>query len=199
MKEIAKLLLEIKAVEINNRDRFKWASGIMSPIYTDNRLINSFPAQRKIIEKAFAEKVIQEFPGVEIVMGTATAGISHAAYISDVLNLPMGYVRSGKKDHGRQNQIEGMSVKNKKVVVIEDLLSTGRSSLEVVEALEAAGAEVLGIAAIFSYELKILSNNIKNTKHFTLTNINELLSVAVENNYININDADTVKEFINNL
>lgn len=199
MKKIAELLLEIKAVVINNEERFTWASGIKSPIYTDNRLINSFPTQRKVIEKEFANKLIEEFADVEILMGTATAGISHAAYMSDILDMPMGYVRGSKKKHGRQNQIEGMDVKGKKVVVIEDLLSTGGSSLEAVEALEEAGAKVLGVAAIFKYGLKKLDENFKGIKYFTLTNLDELLEVAAEKKYISEDEINIVKDFRNNL
>lgn len=199
MKEVAKALLEIKAVVINNEERFTWASGIKSPIYTDNRLINSFPKQRKFIEKEFANKLIAEFPEVEILMGTATAGISHAAYMSDILELPMGYVRGSKKAHGRQNQIEGMSVKGKKVVVIEDLLSTGGSSLEAVEALKAEGAIVLGVAAIFKYGLAKLTENFKDVKYFALTNLDELLSVAAENKYISSEEIKIVQDFRDNL
>lgn len=195
MKEVAKKLLEIKAVMINNKDRFTWASGIKSPIYTDNRLINSFPKERRVIEKHFADMVKNEFPGVEVVMGTATAGISHAAYISEILELPMGYVRGSKKSHGRQNQIEGMSVEGKKVVVIEDLLSTGGSSLEAVEALKEAGAEVLGVAAIFQYGLKKLKANFANLKYTTLTNLDELLEVASEENFIESDEIQIVKDF----
>lgn len=195
MKEVAKKLLEIKAVMINNKDRFTWASGIKSPIYTDNRLINSFPRERKVIENHFADMVKNEYPEVEVVMGTATAGISHAAYISDILELPMGYVRGSKKAHGRQNQIEGMSVKGKKVVVIEDLLSTGGSSLEAVEALKEAGAEVLGVAAIFQYGLKKLKANFANLKYTTLTNLDELLEVASEENFIESDEIQIVKDF----
>lgn len=199
MKLVAKRLLEIKAVVINNRERFTWASGIKSPIYTDNRLINSYPSQRKEIEKAFAEMVKREFPEVEVIMGTATAGISHAAYISDILELPMGYVRGSKKDHGKQNQIEGKSVKGLKVVVIEDLLSTGGSSLEAVNALKEEGATVLGVAAIFKYGLKKLDVNFANIKYHTLTNLDELLEVASEEKYISEEEIKIVKEFRDSL
>lgn len=199
MKLVAKKLLEIKAVVINNKDRFTWASGIKSPIYTDNRLINSYPSARKEVEKAFAEMVLREFPKVEVVMGTATAGISHAAYISDILDLPMGYVRSGKKSHGKQNQIEGKSVKGLNVVVIEDLLSTGGSSLEAVEALREEGANVLGVAAIFKYGLKKLDENFKGLKYATLTNLDELLEVASEEKYISENEIKIVKDFRDSL
>ena len=195
MKQVAKTLLDIKAVMINNKEKFTWASGIKSPIYTDNRLINSFPQERKIIEELFAKMVKEEFADAEMIMGTATAGISHAAYISAILEMPMGYVRGSKKSHGRQNQIEGASVKGKKVVVIEDLLSTGKSSLEAVEALEEAGATVLGVAAIFKYGLQKLQTNFANLKHVTLTNLDELLEVASENNIIEPEEIKMVQEF----
>lgn len=199
MKLVAKKLLEIKAVVINNKERFTWASGIKSPIYTDNRLINSYPEQRKIIEKEFAELVVREFPDVQVIMGTATAGISHAAYISDLLYLPMGYVRGSKKDHGKQNQIEGKSVKGLRVVVIEDLLSTGGSSLEAVNALKEEGAIVLGVAAIFKYGLKKLDTNFKGIKYATLTNLDELLEVASEEKYISEAEIKIVKDFRDSL
>lgn len=143
--------------------------------------------------------VKREFPEVEVIMGTATAGISHAAYISDILELPMGYVRGSKKDHGKQNQIEGKSVKGLKVVVIEDLLSTGGSSLEAVNALKEEGATVLGVAAIFKYGLKKLDVNFANIKYHTLTNLDELLEVASEEKYISEEEIKIVKEFRDSL
>ena len=199
MKQIAKHLLEIEAVVINNKERFTWASGIKSPIYTDNRLITSYPSVRKEIEAEFAKQLIANFPDVDVIMGTATAGISHAAYISEILDLPMGYVRSSNKKHGKGNQIEGKSVDGLKVVVIEDLLSTGGSSLEAVNTLKEAGANVLGVAAIFKYGLTKLNENFKDIKYFTLTDLDELLDVASENKYIEESEILLVKEFRDNL
>lgn len=201
MKAVAKKLLEIKAVVVNRKEPFTWASGIISPIYTDNRLINSYPEQRKFIEEEFAKMIKSKFPEAQILMGTATAGISHAAYVSSILDMPMGYVRGDKKSHGKQNQIEGKSVKGLKVVVIEDLLSTGKSSLEVVEVLRAEGAEVLGVAAIFKYGLRRLEENfgLNNIEYETLTNLDELLEAAREESYIENDDVQFVKEFRDSL
>lgn len=151
---VAKELLAIKAVFLRPEEPFVWASGIKSPIYCDNRLILTAPAARDIVEKALAETIRREYPDCEVLMGTSTAGIPHAAIVGHLLGLPMGYVRSGSKDHGRENRIEGRLEKGQKVVVIEDLISTGGSVLEVVEALRQAGAEVLGIASIFTYGMK---------------------------------------------
>lgn len=186
MKEVAKALLEIKAVFLSPDKPFTWASGIKSPIYCDNRLILSYPKVRKMIENKFAMMVKNEFPDCELLMGTATAGISHAAYISEILNLPMGYVRSSSKDHGRNNQIEGKYEKGQKVVVIEDLISTGKSSIEVVNSLIEAGVEVLGIASIFTYELEKAKQNFESMKIKTisLTNYSTLIEVAIEEKYI---------------
>lgn len=195
MKIIAEKLLSIGAVVINNKEKFTWASGIKSPIYTDNRLITSFPQEREIIENALAEKIVEVFPNVNMLIGTATAGISHAAYVSWILNLPMGYVRASKKDHGKQNQIEGHIAKGVNVVVVEDLLSTGRSSYEVVNILKESGVNVLGVAAIFSYDLKVLKTNMIDTKFFSLTNLDELLNVAAERKFIDVEDIELVKEF----
>lgn len=195
MKIIAEKLLSIGAVVINNKEKFTWASGIKSPIYTDNRLITSFPQEREIIENALAEKIVEVFPSVNMLIGTATAGISHAAYVSWILNMPMGYVRASKKDHGKQNQIEGHIAKGVNVVVVEDLLSTGRSSYEVVNILKESGVNVLGVAAIFSYDLKVLKTNMIDTKFFSLTNLDELLNVAAERKFIDVEDIELVKDF----
>ena len=162
MKEIAKDLLDIKAVFLSPLKPFTWASGIKSPIYCDNRLTLSYPVIRKKIEQEMSKIIKEKYSQVEILMGTATAGIPHAAYISDLLDLPMGYVRSSAKAHGRQNQIEGKYEKGQKVVVIEDLISTGGSSLECVEALREAGCEVLGLIAIFTYGLDKATVNFEN-------------------------------------
>ena len=152
--EVASSLLKIKAVFLRPNEPFTWASGIKSPIYCDNRLTLSYPKIRDIVENGLAELIKEYYPTCEVVMGTSTAGIPHAAYVSSILNLPMGYVRGGAKDHGRGNQIEGVVPKGKNVVVIEDLISTAGSSIEVVNILKEAGCNVLGIASIFSYELK---------------------------------------------
>ena len=151
---VAKRLLEIKAVFLRPQEPFTWASGIKSPIYCDNRLILTAPEVRTLVENAIADTVKREFPEAEVLMGTATAGIAHAAIAAHLLGMPMGYVRSGSKDHGRKNQIEGRLEKGQKVVVIEDLISTAGSALDAVEALRAAGAEVLGIVSIFTYGMK---------------------------------------------
>ena len=151
---IAKDLLSIKAVFFSPNKPFTWASGIKSPVYCDNRLTLTAPAVRSDVENALAETIKKNYPEVEVLMGTSTAGIAHAAIVGHIMNLPMGYVRSGAKDHGRQNQIEGKLEKGQKVVVVEDLISTGGSVLEVVDVLREAGAEVLGIVSIFTYGMK---------------------------------------------
>ena len=153
-KEVAKNLLKINAVFLKPNDPFTWASGIKSPIYCDNRLTLSYPETRKVVENGLAEVIKEYFPTCEVIMGTSTAGIPHAAYVSDILDMPMGYVRGGAKDHGRGNQIEGVVPVGKNVVVIEDLISTAGSSIEVVDVLREAGCNVLGIASIFTYNLQ---------------------------------------------
>ncbi|MBC2359571.1 orotate phosphoribosyltransferase [Listeria welshimeri] len=196
-KQVAEQLLEIKAVFLKPNDPFTWASGIKSPIYCDNRLTLGFPKVRQFIAESLAEKIKETFGEVDVVAGTATAGIPHAAWVSDLLDLPMVYVRSKAKEHGKGNQIEGLIAKGQKVVVIEDLISTGRSSLKAVEALEEAGAEVLGIAAIFTYGLdkgkKLLAES--NTKLITLTNYDELIEVALNKDYVTAEDMATLKEW----
>ncbi|MBC1715394.1 orotate phosphoribosyltransferase [Listeria welshimeri] len=196
-KQVAEQLLEIKAVFLKPNDPFTWASGIKSPIYCDNRLTLGFPKVRQFIAESLAEKIKETFGEVDVVAGTATAGIPHAAWVSDLLNLPMVYVRSKAKEHGKGNQIEGLIAKGQKVVVIEDLISTGGSSLKAVEALEEAGAEVLGIAAIFTYDLdkgkKLLAES--NTKLITLTNYDELIEVALNKDYVTAEDMATLKEW----
>ena len=185
-KSIAKHLLDIKAVFLRPNEPFTWASGIKSPIYCDNRLTLSYPEVRKDIEKELAELVKTQYPEVECLMGTSTAGIPHAALIADILNLPMGYVRGGAKSHGRNNQIEGKVTEGMKVVVIEDLISTGGSSLECVEALRQAGCEVLGLVAIFTYGLPKAVTKFAEAKcsYHTISNYDALIEVAVEQNYI---------------
>ncbi len=153
-RQVARGLLSISAVFLRPQEPFTWASGIKSPIYCDNRLILTAPEVRTLVENAIADTVKREFPQAEVLMGTATAGIAHAAIAAHLLGMPMGYVRSGSKDHGRKNQIEGRLEKGQKVVVIEDLISTAGSALDAVEALRAAGAEVLGIVSIFTYGMK---------------------------------------------
>ncbi|MBF2672154.1 orotate phosphoribosyltransferase [Listeria seeligeri] len=199
-KQVAGQLLEIKAVFLKPNDPFTWASGIKSPIYCDNRLTLGFPKVRQFIAAALAEKIKENFGDVDVIAGTATAGIPHAAWVSDLLDLPMVYVRSKAKEHGKGNQIEGPISKGQKVVVIEDLISTGGSSLKAVEALEEAGAEVLGIAAIFTYGLekgnKLLAE--ADTKLVTLTNYDELIEVALTKNYVSKEDMQTLKEWKQN-
>ncbi|MBC1764291.1 orotate phosphoribosyltransferase [Listeria seeligeri] len=199
-KQVAEQLLEIKAVFLKPNDPFTWASGIKSPIYCDNRLTLGFPKVRQFIAAALAEKIKVNFGEVDVIAGTATAGIPHAAWVSDLLDLPMVYVRSKAKEHGKGNQIEGPISKGQKVVVIEDLISTGGSSLKAVEALEEAGAEVLGIAAIFTYGLekgnKLLAE--ADTKLVTLTNYDELIEVALTKNYVSKEDMQTLKEWKQN-
>ncbi|MBC1369903.1 orotate phosphoribosyltransferase [Listeria welshimeri] len=196
-KQVAEQLLEIKAVFLKPNDPFTWASGIKSPIYCDNRLTLGFPKVRQFIAESLAEKIKETFGEVDVVAGTATAGIPHAAWVSDLLDLPMVYVRSKAKEHGKGNQIEGLIAKGQKVVVIEDLISTGGSSLKAVEALEEAGAEVLGIAAIFTYGLdkgkKLLAES--NTNLITLTNYDELIEVALNKDYVTAEDMATLKEW----
>ena len=186
MKEIAKDLLEIKEVFLSTLNNFTRASAIKTPIYSDNRLTLSYPVIRKKIEQEMSKIIKEKYSQVEILMGTATAGIPHAAYISDLLDLPMGYVRSSAKAHGRQNQIEGKYEKGQKVVVIEDLISTGGSSIEVVKTLEEAGLIVIGVVAIFSYNLQVAKDNFEKIKCpvSVVTNYDELLEVALSLNYI---------------
>lgn len=198
--EVAKNLLKIKAVFLKPNDPFTWASGIKSPIYCDNRLTLSYPETRKVVEDGLALVIKTYFPTCEVVMGTSTAGIAHAAYVSDILNLPMGYVRGGAKDHGRGNQIEGVVPVGKDVVVIEDLISTGGSSIEVVEVLREAGCNVLGIASIFTYNLqkgldKLASANVIN---HSLSNFETLVQVAADENYISEDDINKILKFQKN-
>ncbi len=197
---VAKELLAIKAVFLRPEEPFVWASGIKSPIYCDNRLILTAPAARDIVEKALAETIRREYPDCEVLMGTSTAGIPHAAIVGHLLGLPMGYVRSGSKDHGRENRIEGRLEKGQKVVVIEDLISTGGSVLEVVEALRQAGADVLGIASIFTYGMqkgldRMAAANVRNV---SLSNFDAIAKVAAEEGYIKPEDVARLIAFRNN-
>lgn len=197
---IAKDLLSIKAVFLKPDDPFTWASGIKSPIYCDNRLTLSAPEVRKDVEAGLAEIVKEKFPEAEILMGTSTAGIAHAAITATILDMPMGYVRSGHKDHGRQNQIEGKLEKGQKVVVIEDLISTGGSVLEVVDVLREAGADVLGVASIFTYGMQKGIDRLKeaNVVNYSLSNFDVLSKVAAEEGYISEKDIVKLKTFRNN-
>lgn len=200
MNEIAKVLLKIKAVFLRPDEPFTWASGIKSPIYCDNRLILSYPEERNIVENKMAEYVKKFYPEAEALMGTSTAGISHAALTAERLNLPMGYVRGSAKDHGRKNQIEGKIFEGEKVVVIEDLISTGGSVLECVEPLREAGANVLGIISIFTYGMKKglerLAN--ANVENHSLCDLDTLVKVAVNEGYIKPEDEKRLLKFRDN-
>ena len=185
-KLIAKDLLSIGAVFLRPEQPFTWASGIKSPIYCDNRLTLTAPAVRNDVENGLVEVIRREYPEVEVLMGTSTAGIAHAAIVGHLMNLPMGYVRSGAKDHGRGNRIEGKLEPGQKVVVVEDLISTAGSCIEVVEALREAGAEVLGIASIFTYGMKKGLDRLSEAKvkNVSLTNLDVIAAVAAEQGYI---------------
>lgn len=184
--QVARGLLSIGAVFLRPQEPFTWASGIKSPIYCDNRLILTAPEVRTLVENAIADTVKREFPEAEVLMGTATAGIAHAAIAAHLLGMPMGYVRSGSKDHGRRNQIEGRLEKGQKVVVIEDLISTGGSVLDTVEALRAAGAEVLGVVNIFTYGMKkgIERLAAANVRNVSLTDLDTVAREGVKVGYI---------------
>ena len=199
-KEVAKNLLKINAVFLKPNDPFTWASGIKSPIYCDNRLTLSYPETRKVVENGLAEVIKEYFPTCEVIMGTSTAGIPHAAYVSDILDMPMGYVRGGAKDHGRGNQIEGVVPVGKNVVVIEDLISTAGSSIEVVDVLREAGCNVLGIASIFTYNLQKGKDKLAqaNVINHSLSNFETLVEVAAEENYISKDDIKKVLKFQSN-
>lgn len=197
---IAKDLLSIKAVFFRPNEPFTWASGIKSPVYCDNRLILTAPAVRGRVEAAIAETVRREYPETEVLMGTSTAGIAHAAIAAHLMGLPMGYVRSGAKDHGRQNRIEGKLEAGQKVVVIEDLISTGGSVIEVVEALREVGAEVLGIVSIFAYGMqkgldRLAAANVRNV---SLTDFDTIARIAGEDGYIAPEDVNRLIAFRNN-
>lgn len=200
-RKIAKHLLDIEAVALRPNDYFTWTSGIKSPIYCDNRITMSYPAIRREIAAGMSEVIKAKFPEVEVVAGTATAGIPHTAWVSEVLDLPMIYVRDSAKKHGKTNQIEGRLLEGQKVVIIEDLISTGLSSLKVAKALEEAGAVVLGVVAIFSYELKKAQDAFAadKVKYHTLTNYNYLIEEAVASDYIKQEDVEKLLEWRNNL
>lgn len=199
-ENVASALLRIKAVFLSPEKPFTWASGIKSPIYCDNRLILSDPEARKVVENAIAETVKREFPEAESLMGTSTAGIAHAAIAAWILDKPMGYVRGSAKDHGRNNRIEGRLEPGTKVVVIEDLISTAGSCIEVVDALREAGAEVLGVVSIFTYGMKKGLERLEaaNVKNVSLSNLDTLLEVAVKENYVSAAAKDAIKKFRDN-
>ncbi|MFF2752421.1 orotate phosphoribosyltransferase [Psychrobacillus sp. NPDC058041] len=199
--KIAKALLQVGAVELKPNDLFTWASGIKSPIYCDNRITMSSPAIRKEIAQGLAEAIEKNFPGTEAVAGTATAGIPHAAWVSDVLELPMMYVRSKAKEHGRGNQIEGKVIAGQKVVVIEDLISTGGSSLIAVEALQKEGLEVLGVVSIFTYGLPKAEESFKEAgiSFVSLTNYDALTNAAKEVGTITEADLPMLSKWHNDL
>ena len=197
---IARSLLKIGAVFLRPEEPFTWASGIKSPIYTDNRLILTAPEARNAVERALAEKIRETFPDVEVLMGTATAGIAHAAIAAHLTGLPMGYVRSGAKDHGRQNRIEGKLEAGQKVVVVEDLISTGGSVITTVEALREAGAEVLGVVSIFTYGMQRGRDALAaaGIKAVSLTNLDAVAQVAAAEGYISENDVARILAFRDN-
>ena len=195
--QIAKDLLKIKAVFFRPEEPFTWASGNKSPVYCDNRLTLTAPEVRNDVENGLAEVVRRFYPEAEVLMGTSTAGIAHAAIVGHIMGLPMGYVRSGSKDHGRQNRIEGRLEAGQKVVVIEDLISTGGSCIDVVEALREAGAEVLGVASIFTYGMQKGLDRMAaaNVKNISLTDFDTIAQVAAEENYIKAEDIDRLLKF----
>lgn len=200
-QQVAGQLLKIKAVFLRPQEPFTWASGIKSPIYCDNRIILSYPEARNIVEQAIADTIQKEYPECEVLMGTSTAGIPHAAIAATILGKPMGYVRSGAKDHGRGNQIEGRLEKGQKVVVVEDLISTGGSCIEVVNTLREAGADVLGIVSIFTYGLKKGLQRLEEAKvkNVSLTNFDQLIEIAAEQKYIEEGEIEGLLNFRNNL
>ncbi len=199
-KTIAKDLLSIKAVFLSPEKPFTWASGIISPIYCDNRLTLTAPKVRNNVENGLVQLIKENYPEVEVIMGTSTAGIAHAGIVGHIMGLPMGYVRSGAKSHGRTNQIEGKLLPNQKVVVVEDLISTGGSVIEVVNVLREAQAEVLGVVSIFTYGMKkgLDRLNEANVKNVSLSDLDTLLEVASEENYIEKSDINRIITFRNN-
>ena len=199
-KDVAKGLLSIKAVFFRPDEPFIWASGIKSPVYCDNRLTLTAPDVRTLIENSIADVIKEEYPEADVIMGTATAGIAHAAIAAHILGLPMGYVRSGAKDHGRGNQIEGQLNKGDKVVIVEDLISTGGSVIDAATALRNAGAEILGIVSIFTYGMKKGLDRLaqENLKNISLTNFDVISEVAVDESYILPEDRERLLAFRNN-
>ena len=199
-KEIAKDLLSIEAVFLKPEDPFTWASGIKSPIYCDNRLTLTAPAVRTHIEEALVKTIREFYPEAEVLMGTSTAGIAHAAIVGHIMDLPMGYVRGSKKDHGRTNQIEGKLLPGQKVVVIEDLISTAGSCCETVEVLREAGAQVLGVASIFTYGMKKGLDRLKekNIENHSLSDLDSLVEIAAQSGYIKPQDKAKILKFREN-
>lgn len=199
-KDVAKGLLSIKAVFFRPDEPFTWASGIKSPVYCDNRLTLTAPEVRTLIENSIADVIREEYPEADVIMGTATAGIAHAAIAAHILGLPMGYVRSGAKDHGRGNQIEGQLNKGDKVVIVEDLISTGGSVIDAATALRNAGAEVLGIVSIFTYGMQKGLDRLaqENLKNISLTNFDVISEVAVDESYIRPEERERLIAFRNN-
>lgn len=199
-QEIANGLLSIQAVFLRPDQPFTWASGIKSPIYCDNRLTLTAPDIRTLVEESLVKNIKEYFPTCEVVMGTSTAGIAHAAIVGHIMNIPMGYVRGSAKDHGRTNQIEGKLIPGQKVVVIEDLISTAGSSVDTVNILREAGADVLGIASIFTYNMKKASDRLKENKvkNVSLCDLDALLDVAVDKNYIKQVDKSKILKFRDN-
>ena len=193
-------MLEIKAVFLRPQDPFTWASGIKSPIYCDNRLTLSYPAIRSQVEQGLAENIRKHYPDCQVVAGTSTAGIAHAALVADILGLPMCYVRGSAKDHGRNNQIEGKVEPGQKVVVVEDLISTGGSVIEVVNVLREAGAQVLGVASIFTYGLQKGVDRMEaaQVKNVSLSNYDALIEAAAEQGYIQPQDVKKLQAFQSN-
>jgi len=199
-RKIAEGLLSIEAVFLRPEEPFTWASGIKSPIYCDNRLTLTAPEVRTAVEEGLAQTVKQHYPECEVLMGTSTAGISHAAIVGHLMNLPMGYVRSSAKDHGRTNQIEGKLLPGQKVVVIEDLISTGGSAIDCVKVLREAGAEVLGIASIFTYGMKKGIDRMAEAevKNVSLCDLDALVEVAADTGYIKAEDKERILKFREN-
>ena len=196
-KKIAKALLDIEAVFLRPEEPFTWSSGIKSPIYCDNRLILTAPEARNLVENAMVDVIRENYPEAEVLMGTSTAGIAHAAIVGHIMGLPMGYVRSGNKDHGRGNRIEGRLEKGQKVVVIEDLISTGGSVIEVVGALREAGAEVVGIASIFTYGMQKGLDRLAaaDVRNISLSDFDAIAEVAAETGYISREDVTKLMAF----
>lgn len=199
-RQIAEDLLSIRAVFFRPDEPFTWASGIKSPVYCDNRLILTAPEVRDHVENGLASLIRENYPEAEVLMGTSTAGIAHAAITADILKMPMGYVRSGAKDHGRQNRIEGKLEPGQKVVVVEDLISTGGSVIEVVDALREAGGVVLGIVSIFTYGMKKSTERLAaaDVKNISLTDFDTIAQVAAEKDYIAAEDINRLIAFRNN-
>lgn len=199
-KEIAEKLLEIKAVSLKPNNPFTWSSGLKSPIYCDNRSTIGYPEIRRKIANGLSALILEKFPNVECIAGTATAGIPHAAWVSDILNLPMNYVRSKAKAHGASKQIEGQAIKGQKVVVVEDLISTGGSAITAVQALRAVGCEVLGVVSIFTYELEKAAQNLKNEEilSYSLTDFTSLVEVAKDKGAISKEELESLLEWKTN-